>query len=105
MSSIEITKRGEHGPTHKCTCGHSDSSEIPVLNATLIPKQIRHAAIIGALDSLKPGFGLIVQTGHKPAPLLAQIEHKFPGKFELTFPIQEQDMWHSKFVRLENGNI
>lgn len=61
---------------HTCNCGHEDES-LPVLDARQLPHAIRHAAIIGALDSLVPGQALALVAPHDPKPLLRQIAERF----------------------------
>ena len=85
---------------HTCGCGHDhgekagnaeakasmpasaykvlDTSEEEVLDVHAIPHFVRHAAILGALASLSPGFALTIKAGHLPAPLLAQVEPPRP---------------------------
>lgn len=46
---------------------------IPTLVATDIPHEIRHGAIIGAFQSLRPGNSMVIVAPHDPLPLLAQL--------------------------------
>ncbi|MDP1719988.1 MAG: DUF2249 domain-containing protein [Candidatus Nanopelagicaceae bacterium] len=99
MESIEITEISKNHDAHTCNCGAESNSSYPELDATLIPHEVRHAAIFGALDSLKVGAGMILLAPHKPVPLLAQLEDRSPGVFEVTFLNEGPEKWHVQFVR------
>lgn len=99
MESIQITEVSKHDDTHACNCGAENSSSYPELDATLIPHEVRHAAIFGALDSLNVGSGMVLLAPHKPVPLLAQIEARSPGAFEVTFLHEGPEKWHVQFIR------
>ncbi|MGL3149991.1 DUF2249 domain-containing protein [Microbacterium sp. A82] len=76
MGHIEIQRsRAEavdQNPTAGCTCGEVDE-ELPELDVQTIPHAVRHAAIFGAIESLRPGAGMIVSATHDPVPLLDQL--------------------------------
>lgn len=55
-----------------CGCGCS-SDETPVIDVRVLPKAIRHGAILGAVASLKPGKAMILEAPHVPAPVLTQV--------------------------------
>lgn len=62
--------------TENHAVGHSipiNAGDIPVLVATEIPHEIRHGAIIGAFQSLRPGNSMVIVAPHDPLPLLAQL--------------------------------
>lgn len=99
MKSISITEKSAKNNDHACNCGAENQSGFPELDATLIPSAIRHSAIFGALDSLKAGSGMVLIAPHKPVPLLAQIEERTPGAFEVTFLNEGPEKWHVQFVR------
>lgn len=99
MEIIDITKAPENVESHSCRCGEASSSKFPKLDATLIPHEIRHPAILGALESLKSGEGMVLVAPHKPIPLLAQIEKKHPGSYSVEFLDEGPDKWHIEFVR------
>lgn len=80
-----------------CRCGET-SGEVPVLDARTIPHEVRHAAIFGALDSLKPGKALEIIAPHEPLPLLAQVEKRYDGGFDVSSREHTPDEW---WVRLE----
>lgn len=69
--------------TRSCSCGEHDTAALPVLNATDIPHEIRHATIFGALEGAPRGIELVAP--HDPLPLLAQIEQRWPGVFAVDY--------------------
>jgi len=83
-----------------CACGHAhdDDSEI-VLDARQIPHAIRHATIFGALGALAPGFALDLLADHRPSPLVAQLEQRHPGAFEVRVVDDGPELWRLRFIR------
>lgn len=58
--------------TGGCGCGGHDSTD-PLIDATAIPHRLRHAAVLGAAQSMSAGESFIIRAPHLPRPLLAQI--------------------------------
>lgn len=94
MSNIEI-----HGSrdelveqAHTCTCGELDE-DLPEMDVQTIPHAIRHAAIFGAVDALKPGGGLIISANHQPVPLLAQLQLRYGDEFSTSFLEKGPERW------------
>lgn len=83
---------------HACGCGEQDA-ELPELDARLVPHAIRHATIFGALDAVAPGSGMVLVAPHDPLPLLAQLEQRDPGAFEVSYLQQGPDAWRLQMVR------
>ena len=79
MEQIPLTEKSS--ASCGCGCAHEDGA--PELDVRAIPHAIRHATIFGALDSIKPGFGMILAAPHDPKPLLAQLEQRSPGAFDI----------------------
>lgn len=80
-----------------CSCQEA-SAETPALDVRTIPHQIRHATIHGAFDAIAPGSALILIAPHKPLPLLAELEQRFPISVEY---LQEgPEEWHVLVTRL-----
>lgn len=95
----------EHGASAtgcggSCTCGESDGAELPELDARSVPHAIRHATIFGALDSVKPGGGLVLVAPHDPLPLLRQLEGRAPGAFAVDYLQRGPEAWRIRFVRV-----
>lgn len=82
-----------------CNCGESDGPELPELDARLVPHAIRHATIFGALDSVRPGSGMVLVAPHDPLPLLKQIEGRAPGVFSVDYLERGPEAWRLRFVR------
>jgi uncharacterized protein (DUF2249 family) len=97
---------GGHAPApepgrgrHTCTCGEVDGPGYPELDARAVPHAIRHATIFGALDAVGPGGGLVLVAPHDPLPLLAQVEQRAPGAFEVSYLERGPEAWRIAFVR------
>lgn len=81
-----------------CNCGEVDEA-MPELDARLVPHAIRHATIFGALDAVAPGRGMVLVAPHDPLPLLAQIEERAPGVYEVSYLERGPEAWRLQFVR------
>jgi uncharacterized protein (DUF2249 family)/iron-sulfur cluster repair protein YtfE (RIC family) len=84
---------------HTCSCGEAEGAGYPELDARAVPHAIRHATIFGALDSVRPGEGMLLVAPHDPLPLLAQIEQRSPGAFEVDYVERGPEAWRLTFVR------
>ncbi len=84
--------------TSSCRCGESHDGD-PVLDARTIPHAIRHAAIFGALDSLRPGKAIELIAPHEPLPLLAQIDTRYNGAMRITYLQQGPEQWRLRLAR------
>lgn len=82
-----------------CSCGAAAPGELPELDARLLPAQIRHAAILGALSSLAEGHGLVLVAPHDPVPLLKQVEQRWPGRFDLRYLDRGPQAWRVELLR------
>ena len=56
---------------------HLSSDQIYPFDARGIAKRFRHAAIFGALDSLRPGETMRFVNDHDPLPLLDQLRARY----------------------------
>jgi uncharacterized protein (DUF2249 family) len=92
ISELQLTKASS------CRCGEHNEGD-PVLDARTIPHEIRHAAIFGALDSLKPGKAMELVAPHDPVPLLAQIAKRYPDGFEVGYLVEGPDEWRLRLAR------
>jgi uncharacterized protein (DUF2249 family) len=84
---------------HTCSCGEKDADGYPELDARAVPHAIRHATIFGALDAVRPGGGMVLVAPHDPLPLLAQVEQRSPGVFEVSYLERGPEAWRLAFVR------
>lgn len=91
--TIPLTERASG-----CACGH-EHDELPELDARLIPHAIRHGAIIGALQQLRPGAALALIAPHDPKPLLAQIADLFGDQVTVTYLVSGPETWKLKLAR------
>lgn len=89
----------EAGCGGSCGCNEEDESELPELDARVIPHAIRHATIFGALEGLRPGTALLLVADHDPLPLLAQLEQRAPGAFAVTYRGSGPDVWRLELAR------
>jgi uncharacterized protein (DUF2249 family) len=87
------------GGGHGCACGGHDEPGYPELDARVVPHAIRHATIFGALGSVQPGQGMVLVADHEPLPLLAQLEQRQPGAFEVSYLEQGPADWRLLFRR------
>ena len=75
-----------------CACGGHDE-ELPELDVQTITHAIRHASIFGALDSLRPGFGIIISATHDPVPLLNQLAERHADRFTADYLDRGPERW------------
>jgi len=92
------SREPDHGG-HSCACGEHDPAGDPELDARVVPHAIRHATIFGALDSVRPGAGLVLVAPHDPLPLLAQIDEREPGAFDVSYLERGPEAWRLRFAR------
>lgn len=85
----------------RSSCGcHEHNEAIPALDVRTIPHAIRHATVFGALDSLStPGAAMELIAHHDPLPLLAQIDARYQGAFEVEYKEQGPEQWRLCFTR------
>lgn len=94
--NIELTDRpGGAG----CACGGHDLTDFPELDVQQIPHEVRHAAIFGALDGIRPGRGLILCAAHDPVPLLNQLAQQRPGVFNVDYLERGPEQWRLQVTR------
>ncbi|MET9887440.1 DUF2249 domain-containing protein [Streptomyces sp. NPDC006430] len=96
-SEVEGEKSGGCGGG--CGCGGSDDADVPELDARAVPHALRHATIFGALDAVPPGRAMVLVAPHDPLPLLAQIEARTPGAFEVEYVERGPEAWRLLFTR------
>jgi uncharacterized protein (DUF2249 family) len=90
----------EHGcGGHQCSCGEVDGDGYPELDARGVPHAIRHATIFGALDAVGPSGGLVLIAPHDPLPLLAQLERRSPGAFDVSYLERGPEAWRLLLAR------
>jgi uncharacterized protein (DUF2249 family) len=88
--------------TKGCGCGGHDD-EAPVLDVRTIPHAIRHAAVFGAFEAIRPGGSLVLVAPHAPLPLLAQLSERAP--IEVEFLVEGPTEWHVQLTRLPDADL
>lgn len=89
----------EQLPIAEATCNCGDDHAAPELDAREIPHAIRHATIFGALSAIKPGGALVLIAPHDPLPLLAQLERREAGAFEVSYLQRGPEAWRLRLAR------
>jgi uncharacterized protein (DUF2249 family) len=89
----EVAGGGHDHGAHEVAGAGPDAAGRPVLDARAVPHNIRHATVFGALDAVRPGSGLELIAPHDPLPLLAQIEQRNPGVFQVTYLERGPEAW------------
>ena len=95
MDHIEIQRSREDAvpqPTSSCGCGGHDE-ELPELDVQTIPHAVRHAAIFGAVESLRPGAAMVISATHNPLPLLTQLEARHGDAFHTRYLDEGPERW------------
>jgi uncharacterized protein (DUF2249 family) len=92
---------GGCGGGHTCTCGEADPPGYPELDTRSIAHAIRHATIFGALETVRPGAGLVLVASHDPLPLLSQLAQRWPGRFSVAYDERGPEVWRLSLVRAE----
>lgn len=83
---------------HTCSCADGDDGA-PVLDARAIPHAIRHAAVLGALDSLASGGAMVLVAPHDPQPLLAQARARYGDGLVVEYLQAGPEAWHIRLQR------
>ena len=81
-----------------CGCGAHEGAE-PMIDASAIPHRIRHAAVLGAAQSMNAGESFIIRAPHLPRPLLAQIA-QLPGEWTFEVIVDGPESWDVRTTRL-----
>jgi uncharacterized protein (DUF2249 family) len=85
------------GASTGCACGGHDEAA-PVLDVRVIPHTIRHAAVFGAFDAIKPGGSLVLIAPHAPVPLLNQLASR--AVIAVEYLVEEPEEFHVKITRI-----
>lgn len=82
-----------------CGCGSAETIADPEIDARVIPKPVRHAAILGALGAIGPGEGLVVVAHQNPTRLRTEVKSAYPDAFEVSVLDAGPDAWRVRFAR------
>lgn len=66
-------------------CNHTTAEAIYPFDARGVAKRFRHAAIFGALDSLRPGETMRFVNDHDPLPLLEQLRARYGENVDISY--------------------
>ena len=78
---------------------HPSPDSIHSFDARGIAKRFRHAAIFGALDSLRPGETMRFVNDHDPVPLLHQLRDRYAERVDIRYLRREPGEIVIDFVR------
>lgn len=78
---------------------HDHEAEVPRIDARTISHAVRHAAIFGALDAMRPGFGMDLVAPHDPKPLLAQAQERYDGPVTVEYLTRGPEEWVLRLTR------
>ncbi len=87
-------------PKADCTCGAHEEA-VPVLDVRQIPHAIRHAAVFGAFDAIRPGGSLVIVAPHAPVPLLNQLSAR--ALIGVEYLVEGPTEWQVQITRLSEG--
>jgi uncharacterized protein (DUF2249 family) len=68
---------------------HLSPDQVYPFDARGIAKRFRHAAIFGALDSLRPGETMLFVNDHDPLPLLEQVRMRYGERVDISYRQRE----------------
>ena len=89
---------GSSGSASACGCA-DDGAQVPTLDARVIPHAIRHAAVFGVLEALRPGSRVDLLAPHDPLPLLKQIERRWGQEIEVAYLERGPEDFRLRFTR------
>jgi uncharacterized protein (DUF2249 family) len=97
-----------------CGCGgdHGDAEAEPEpvevlsvdtrIDVRSLPHSQRHATVLAAISQLPADGAVVLVAPHAPMPLLAEIDHRFPGQIDSEWLQEGPDVWqirlHRQFV-------
>ncbi len=68
-----------------------------------IPHAVRHAAIFGAIDSLRPRAVMVISATHDPVPMLNQLNQFYGGTFQTQYLDRGPERWRIQIRRTANA--
>jgi hypothetical protein len=100
IAPLDVDSRADKTPPSDgcsggCACGEADADELPELDAGAI----LYGAILGALDGIVPGDGLVLVAPHDPLSLLAQLESRAPDTFDVEYLQRGPEAWRLTLTR------
>ncbi|MFC6239598.1 DUF2249 domain-containing protein [Longivirga aurantiaca] len=81
------------------TCGCGAASEAPVLDVRTIPREVRHAAVIGAVGAVPVDGSIVLLAPHDPLPLLRELDTLWPGVLTVAYDESGPETWAVRLLR------
>ncbi|MGE0818986.1 MAG: DUF2249 domain-containing protein [Candidatus Nanopelagicales bacterium] len=81
------------------SCGCSAAVEAPVLDVRTIPREVRHAAVIGAVGAVPVDGSIVLLAPHDPLPLLRELDALQPGALAVAYDETGPDTWAVRLHR------
>ena len=78
---------------------HLQPDQIYPFDARGVAKRFRHAAIFGALDTLRPGERMRFANDHDPLPLLDQLRNRYGEAFSIEYLQRDPGLIVIDFIR------
>jgi uncharacterized protein (DUF2249 family) len=78
---------------------HLSPDAIYPFDARGVAKRFRHAAIFGALDSLRAGETMRFVNDHDPLPLLGQLEERYGNALSIEYRQREPGVIAIDFIK------
>lgn len=83
---------------HNCANTITPDLRYP-FDARGVAKRFRHAAIFGALDTLRPGESMLFVNDHDPLPLLDQLQQRYGAGVGINYVAREPGQIVIEFSR------
>ena len=74
-----------------CASNHVSLEGVYAFDARGVAKRVRHAAIFGAIDTLRSGETMRFYNDHNPLPLLDQVVAKYGTEIEINYVSNSPD--------------
>ena len=81
------------------SCGCGAQSEAPVLDVRTIPREVRHAAVIGAVGAVPVDGSIVLLAPHDPLPLLRELDTLWPGALTVAYDESGPETWAVRLRR------
>lgn len=70
------------------------------IDVRAIPREVRHARVIGMVTSLVPGESVVIAAPHDPARLVNEIEAEVAGDFQVDYLQAGPELWRVAVSRV-----
>lgn len=81
------------------SCGCGAVSEAPVLDVRTIPREVRHAAVVGAVGAVPVDGSIVLLAPHDPLPLLRELDALEPGALDVSYDESGPATWAVRLRR------